>query len=521
MKFSDVIKEFDTETVSVYFAASDCNLLSVKFLLEKVAVGFESEIYVAEGKDFCFENIPDNAINFIISGPLDREIPKERDLNLIVLKEEVSSFSALNRISDLLDKEKQFDKADHFLKQIRELSYVNKYDFNEVIDIIYGLFQNPFSVMGVNGEIINYKNIYEINDYLAGFLKRGEADAVAKGAEEVISIVSESMSPVMLHSFMGAPLKHIINRICINDKVVAFFFLAEMSNPLSESDFPLVEMVCQWLGSELKRDPSLLETKSYAVGHFLTDILDNNFGTAEEVEKRAEQLRIGQKPYHYLIVTDLNQIRNKKLNLDNVKNVLRTNLSGADYLTYKDYIVFYLNTEKKDYFTLEKIDQIERFCAQLDIKIGISYAYTDLKETHMAFLLAEEALQTGSRLHGKENVYQYQDYALYHITKQIAGEDAVERFCHSKLLDLISYDQEHNTEYTYTLYILLRAAGKKVVAADELHVHRSTLLYRLEKIDEITGGLDLYDTPTVTRLYMSFAFLIDRGILDPSEYSRL
>lgn len=65
---------------------------------------------------------------------------------------------------------------------------------------------------------------------------------------------------------------------------------------------------------------------------------------------------------------------------------------------------------------------------------------------------------------------------------------------------LIEYDEAHGTEFIHTLYTLLKNNMSPSVAANELHVHRSTVLYRMEKIVSITG-LDLDDFET--KLYLA------------------
>ncbi|MER5182368.1 PucR family transcriptional regulator ligand-binding domain-containing protein [Streptomyces sp. NPDC002896] len=55
------------------------------------------------------------------------------------------------------------------------------------------------------------------------------------------------------------------------------------------------------------------------------------------------------------------------------------------------------------------------------------------------------------------------------------------------LAPLISHDSQHGTGYLLTLRVMLRQNRSWRMAADELHIHKQTLGYRLRKIEQLTG----------------------------------
>jgi purine catabolism regulator len=54
-------------------------------------------------------------------------------------------------------------------------------------------------------------------------------------------------------------------------------------------------------------------------------------------------------------------------------------------------------------------------------------------------------------------------------------------------------DATRRSEFVRTLDAFLRAGGNHMRAARDLNVHRNTLIYRLERIQELLGGVDLED----------------------------
>lgn len=64
---------------------------------------------------------------------------------------------------------------------------------------------------------------------------------------------------------------------------------------------------------------------------------------------------------------------------------------------------------------------------------------------------------------------------------------------------------EHDSELSRTLYLYLKNERNMNAAAQELFIHRNTLRYRLEQIDQVIN-VDLDDSDM--RMYLLFSYLI-------------
>ena len=69
------------------------------------------------------------------------------------------------------------------------------------------------------------------------------------------------------------------------------------------------------------------------------------------------------------------------------------------------------------------------------------------------------------------------------------------------------YDLEHDTDYLETLQVFINSLCSTSLAAEELHMHRNSLMYRLRKIEEI-ADCTLKDKDTFLHLIISF-YLLD------------
>jgi len=76
-------------------------------------------------------------------------------------------------------------------------------------------------------------------------------------------------------------------------------------------------------------------------------------------------------------------------------------------------------------------------------------------------------------------------------------------------LKLREYDEEHHQDLYHTLYIYLKNNLRSVGAAKELYIHRSTFLYRIERIKEISG---INPETEGSRWYLLFSFKLLEGV---------
>jgi purine catabolism regulator len=131
---------------------------------------------------------------------------------------------------------------------------------------------------------------------------------------------------------------------------------------------------------------------------------------------------------------------------------------------------------------------------------------------------AKQALALGRRLHGPGRITRFEELGVYRLIFAAEGLDELDEFHNENLGSLLTYDREHGGELLRTLEAFFTACCSPKEAAAILGVHRNTILYRLERIRDITG-LDL-DAADV-RLRLHLALCVHVALYnDESEPSR-
>jgi purine catabolism regulator len=110
----------------------------------------------------------------------------------------------------------------------------------------------------------------------------------------------------------------------------------------------------------------------------------------------------------------------------------------------------------------------------------------------LSFAQARESLRLVQSLFDGDRVLSFGELALYHLLSRLQNCDELADFYEQTLAPLVDYDQDHDMQLVDTLETFFAQHGNVSQAAERLYLHRNSLLYRIERIGEITG-LDLDD----------------------------
>jgi PucR family transcriptional regulator, purine catabolism regulatory protein len=143
------------------------------------------------------------------------------------------------------------------------------------------------------------------------------------------------------------------------------------------------------------------------------------------------------------------------------------------------------------------------------VSCGISHPATGLTALREAYREAKDALGIAHELGNREQTTFYGDLKLFQFLLALKDRnlDTMRRFHRDTLGDLVEHDERKQGDLIRTLNGFFEANGNLAKAAADLDVHRNTLVYRLDRIKELTG-LDLEDADN--RLILHLALKIQK-----------
>ncbi|MGC4191688.1 MAG: helix-turn-helix domain-containing protein [Thermomicrobiales bacterium] len=136
------------------------------------------------------------------------------------------------------------------------------------------------------------------------------------------------------------------------------------------------------------------------------------------------------------------------------------------------------------------------------VSLGVGRARSGIEGIRQSHQEARQALTLGRRLRGPGHVTSFDQLGVYRLIYAAESLPELKTFQDEALGLLLDYDRMHGAELIKTLEAFFAANCSPKEAATLLHVHRNTVLYRLERIAEITGQ-DLNDADIRLRLHLA------------------
>jgi DNA-binding PucR family transcriptional regulator len=137
------------------------------------------------------------------------------------------------------------------------------------------------------------------------------------------------------------------------------------------------------------------------------------------------------------------------------------------------------------------VDELSHPVQPLVVGVGACLADND-RSLRRTYEQAQEAADIGQRLGPGPRVVGFWDLGLLDWLYRLPAEALPANPYLGKVRQLAEHDQRANTDMVRTLDAYLRFGGALAEAAAAINIHRNTLLYRLGRVEELTG-VDLKD----------------------------
>ncbi len=282
--------------------------------------------------------------------------------------------------------------------------------------------------------------------------------------------------------------------------------LVEYRKQLTYADGDLLEILGENIRYVLQNKEGRGGRRDENLHKILRKILSDR--TLDYMEASSYLTSMGwQREHQYLcLVYQMTYLDRRNLPTNSICNFMEEKYGGCSSFTYEGDIVNFLNLTVTGLPLDEITSQLKPFIRDSYLKAGYSRVMEGHAGLRRQYVQSCLALDVGSRRNPYLWIHHFNQITMTYILEQITRKLPGSMLCHEKLLVLRKMDQEHGTEYMKTLRTYLDQQQNAVRTAKELYIHRSTFLYRLEKIKEILES-DLDDTEELLYLNLSFRLL--------------
>lgn len=268
-------------------------------------------------------------------------------------------------------------------------------------------------------------------------------------------------------------------------------YLAICNDTLDDWDRVAAQQGSAVLALELAKEQAVQAAEDRLRGDFVQAVLSGQPTDSEAVLQRGRELGYDLRQPHVALLcaapgdTDDATVTRLANTVSGALNALGITVPA---MRRADGILCYLPAIDKNRRARELAEQLRtRVSAELPIVIAIGKEASSLAVWQRSLNEAEQALLIGRELLDTSRVFDFADLGIYRLLLLLRDKPELWDFYRSTLASLAEYDRDQRAELIKTLHAFFDNLGNLARTADALHVHRNTLLYRLDRIATISG----------------------------------
>ncbi len=311
----------------------------------------------------------------------------------------------------------------------------------------------------------------------------------------------------------GELCDRVIIPIIAKDNVYGHIFVWGVNSPLGSYEMSVLEIASTTIALEVLKNLSLREVENRYKSEFIEDLISEDYKRTRKSIDRVNFFNLKLNDSYLSVTIKLKDVvKNGNINesvISMQQNISKISEKLERFIADKEInaiignkmdqviILVALNkqTEEEEKERLESLlpkvrdDVLES--EDLEARMGVGRVYNGIENFSKSYKDSLSAIEVGKMLND-DKITIFSQLGIYQLLCQEGLESELENFYNRFLKDLVEYDQSRTTEMVKTLESYFEHNGNVKKMSDDLFTHYNTILYRIQRISEITG-LDLND----------------------------
>lgn len=305
----------------------------------------------------------------------------------------------------------------------------------------------------------------------------------------------------------GKYIKRMIMPIVLRDNVYGHLFAWGSDMPLGGFDLAIIESASTTIALSILQELSIKEVEIRYRSEFFEDLISPDLKRKKKALDRSSFFNLPLDNYYIIEVMSFRYMDGNReadllidyiqdflnpivgtiedlMNYLNLQGIVSTKANGIQVLlSFKEKVKI---EERLEEFNNKVLESLSNKFTKLDIKIGVGRTYKDLENVDKSFQEAVRTVRIGKAVIDKK-IVTFDELGIFKILSQDFLENELEDFYNSTLKTLVDYDIKKSTELVKTLDIYFKNNGNLTRISEQLFTHYNTVLYRISRINEITG----------------------------------
>ena len=327
--------------------------------------------------------------------------------------------------------------------------------------------------------------------------------------------VTEIENPVLMQSLPTPGLARLVSPIVTKDVGRGYLSIIGRDNDLDDIDMMVAEHGAAACAIEMAKAKAISDTEKRLRGTFLDRLLIGDVSQQEAI-RQGERFEHDMTQTHIAIVMSWQGDKTPSLRrLETIINSVVT-AQHASALVWQreredEVLVFHATDDREPINASMRLakafsTEIQRQFPSAKVAIGLGQAARDVTVWRSSYRDAVQALDLATRLQTDTPLF-IGDLGVYQLILSLSDREKLLAFCERTLGPLLEYDMRQHADLIKTLEAFFACHGNLSQTAEMLIVHRNTLLYRMNRINEI-AQIDL-NRPEI-RLALHLALTVRR-----------
>jgi sugar diacid utilization regulator len=299
-------------------------------------------------------------------------------------------------------------------------------------------------------------------------------------------------------------------KLCVNiarsGKTLYRLMISEGDVPLDDTFGFLLEYLAKIISHALATSTSAVYDATHTLQQiFLTLLTDPRADYVEISQQLTMEGWLSSHTYQCVLIK-IGILDQKNRTLRSICSYVENTIPASCAVEHQGNAVVYINLDLCSYSWDEISQKLARFIRDSLLNAGYSRKMLGHFNFHRQYVQASIALQMGKRMEPSRWIHQFNQIALPYLLEQTTRKLPAYMVCHERLLQLKYMDDDGHTQLYETTRCYLEHHQNITRTSEALFIHRSTLLYRLEKIKEILKT-DFSDPDEWFYLLLSFRLM--------------
>jgi PucR family transcriptional regulator, purine catabolism regulatory protein len=319
----------------------------------------------------------------------------------------------------------------------------------------------------------------------------------------------------MMQSLPMPNMARLVAPIVTNGIGRGYLSIVGQDSDIDDIDLLVCEHGAAACALEMAKQKMVSETEKRLRGTFLDRLLIGDVSQQEAI-RQGERFEHDMTATHVAMVLSWRgdnppSIRRLETMINTIIDNQRMNALVWQREKEREVVVFHATDRDNPIDTSLRLTEkfsteINRQYANNRVAIGLGQPVREVGAWRTSYRDAVQAMELAVRLQTDTPLY-IGDLGVYQLILSLNDREKLMEFCDRTLGPLIDYDLKQNADLIKTLEAFFNCHGNLSQTADVLIVHRNTLLYRMNRINEI-AKIDL-NRPE-TRLALHLALTVRR-----------